>query len=263
MNPIITFTTDFGQREHYVGAMRGVVLNINPAVQLVDLCNEVSSYDLLDGALTIAQAYSYYPADTIHLVVVDPGVGTTRRPILAVTSKHRFVAPDNGVLSLVFEREERVTVYHIEASHYYLQPVSNTFHGRDIFAPIAAYLSKGVEPSKLGTEIQDYLRFAMPKPKPTANGLTGAVIRVDKFGNLVTNITAADAPRLFHGSSPSFRMRVGKGEVTKLQSSFAPGAPGEAFAILGSMGYLEIAANRASAAQLLGAGRGSEVVVEW
>ncbi len=263
MNPIITFTTDFGQREHYVGTMKGVLLSINPAVQLVDICNDVSSFDLLDGALTIAQAYSYYPADTIHVVVVDPGVGTARRPILAVTSKHRFVAPDNGVLSLVFEREERVAVYHINATHYFLQPVSNTFHGRDIFAPIAAYLSKGVEPAKLGTEIQDYVRFTMPKPKPTANGLTGAIIRVDKFGNLGTNITAADAPQLFNGPSPTFRLRVGKGEVTKLQSAFAQGAAGEAFAIVGSMGYLEIAAHRASAAQLLAASRGSEVVVEW
>jgi S-adenosyl-L-methionine hydrolase (adenosine-forming) len=289
VNPIITFTTDFGQREHYVGAMKGVVLRINPAVRLIDISNEVSSFDLLDGALTIAQAYSYYPADTVHLVVVDPGVGTARRPILMVTGRHKFVAPDNGVLSLVMEREEHVSVFHLNAEHYFLHPLSNTFHGRDIFAPVAGYLSKGLEPGKLGSEIQDYVRFAVPKPKRSPQGLTGVVIRVDKFGNLVTNITEADAPGLFEFASSKdgmglenggalsrseaaseggkaavrFRLRVGKGEVTSLRKAFGDAGAGEVFAIVGSMGYLEIAVNRASAAQHLSASRGSEVVLVW
>jgi S-adenosyl-L-methionine hydrolase (adenosine-forming) len=287
VSQIVTFTTDFGQREHYVGAMKGVVLSVNPAAQLIDISNDVSSYDLLDGALTIAEACSYYPTNTVHLVVVDPGVGTTRRPIIAVSGKHKFVAPDNGVLSLVMDREEHVTVYHIDAEHYFLHPVSNTFHGRDIFAPVAGYLSKGVEPAKLGVEIEDYVRFAVPKPKASATGVTGVVLRVDKFGNLVTNITATEAPGLFAAGAPkqeavaeedaepgeavaaggdaveNFRLRVGKGEVRTLRKAFAEGEAGEAFAIVGSMGYLEIAANRASASQLLSAARGSEVVVEW
>jgi S-adenosyl-L-methionine hydrolase (adenosine-forming) len=288
VNPIITFTTDFGQVEHYVGAMKGAVLSINPSAKLVDISNDVSSFDVLEGALTIAQAYAYYPADTVHLVVVDPGVGTARRPILMVSGKHKFVAPDNGVLSLVAEREEHVKVFHLDAEHYFLHPVSNTFHGRDVFAPVAAYLSKGLEPGKLGTEIEDYVRFAVPKPKRSERGLTGVVIRVDKFGNLVTNITASDAPALFSlGNSeqlngeektgppkgsgaasvpgnlaPKFRLRVGKGEVTAVRAAFGEGASGEAFAIPGSMGYLEIAVNRASAAQLLSASRGSEIVLE-
>ena len=160
---LITFTTDFGQNDHYVGTMKGVILNINPAAQIVDICNAVQSFDILDGALTIVQAYHYFPADTVHLVVVDPGVGSTRRPLLVTTEKQMFIAPDNGVLSFVYEREERVSVRHITASHYFLQPVSSTFHGRDVFSAVAGWLSKGVEVAKFGDEITDYIRFAAPK----------------------------------------------------------------------------------------------------
>jgi S-adenosylmethionine hydrolase len=161
---VLTLTSDFGLTDHYVGVMKGVILGINPQLQLVDISHGVQSHDVLDGALTLSQAYHYFPAGTVHLVVVDPGVGSARRPILAVSGKYSFIAPDNGVLSLVYEREERVTVYHVDASHYYLQPVSNTFQGRDIFAPIAAWISKGVEASKIGPEITDYVRFTVPKP---------------------------------------------------------------------------------------------------
>ena len=259
---IVTFTTDFGLSEHYVGAMKGVVLNINPDAMLVDISNSVQSFDILDGALTIAQAYSYFPANSIHLVVVDPGVGTSRRPLLVTTTRHLFVAPDNGVLSFIYEREERLEVRHITAEHYFLQPVSRTFHGRDVFAAVAGHLSKGVHPVKFGDVVTDYVRFAAPRPKPSGDGiLRGVVLKVDKFGNLVTNITAKDLPLLFQVQPPPFRITVGKAEVTKMNNAYAQGAAGEAFAIVGSMGYLEIAANRASAAQLTGAGKGSEVGV--
>ncbi len=145
---IITFTTDFGLTEHYVGAMKGVMFSINPAAQVVDITNAVQSFDILDGAIAIAQAYSFFPKDTIHVVVVDPGVGGQRRPILVNAGQYVFVAPDNGVLSLVYEREERVLVRHITAEHYFRQPVSDTFHGRGVFAPVAAYLCKGVGAGK-------------------------------------------------------------------------------------------------------------------
>src|SRR6185437_14461734 len=164
---LITFTTDFGLTEHYAGAMKGVIYSINSAAQIADITNAVQSFDILDGALAIAQAYSYFPKDTVHLVVVDPGVGGSRRPILAQAGQFYFVAPDNGVLSLVFEREERISVRHITSEHYFRNPVSNTFHGRDIFAPVAAYLSKGVDHAKFGEEITDYVRFLAPRPKPT------------------------------------------------------------------------------------------------
>ena len=259
---MITLTTDFGLTEHYVGAMKGVIYSINPTVQLVDITNAVQSFDILDGAIAISQAYSYYPKDTVHVVVVDPGVGGARRPIIANAGQYVFVAPDNGVLSLVYEREERVAVRHITSDHYFHQPVSNTFHGRDVFAPVAAYLSKGVDASKFGEEVTDYVRFAAPKPKAVAaNQWKGIVLKTDKFGNLVTNITAKDIPQMFDGSSRAFKITVGKAEITKLCSSYSQGAQGELFAIVGSAGFLEISANKAAASRVAGADKGSEVTV--
>ena len=260
--PIITLTTDFGLNDHFVGTVKGVILGIVPDVEIVDICHSVQAFDVLDGALTIAQAYSYFPTSTVHLVVVDPGVGTERRPILASTEKHHFVAPDNGVLSLIYSREERMSVRHITAEHYSLQPVTNTFHARDIFAPVAAWLAKGVDTEKFGAEIDDFVRFNAPKPKPVDDKtLRGVVLKVDRFGNLVTNITTHDAPSLFAAQPAPFKMLVGKREITEMHSNYAEGVPGEVFVIAGSMGYLEIAANRASAAQIIGAGKGSDVNV--
>jgi S-adenosylmethionine hydrolase len=259
-HPIITLTTDFGLNDHFVGTIKGVILDIAPDAQIVDICHSVQAFDILDGALALAQSYSYYPPRTVHLVIVDPGVGSARRPILASSEKHNFVAPDNGVLSLMYAREPRLSVRHITAEHYFLQPISNTFHGRDIFAPVAAYLAKGVDQEKFGEEITDYVRFNAPKPKPLdATTLRGVVLKVDRFGNLITNFTANDVPALFQAQTPAFKLVVGKREVTSFKTNYAEGTAGEVFAILGSMGYLEIAANRGSAAQLASAGKGTEV----
>jgi S-adenosylmethionine hydrolase len=258
--PIVTLTTDFGLGDHFVGTIKGVILDVNPETEIVDISHSVQPFDVLDGALTIAQAYSYFPAGTVHMVVVDPGVGTARRPILVSTDRHHFVAPDNGVLSLVYSREERLHVRHVTSEHYFLQPISNTFHGRDIFAPVAAWLAKRVESEKFGEEIEDYVRFNAPKPKAVdGHTLRGVVLKVDRFGNLITNITAQDAPMLFQTPPASFKLVVGKREITEIKSVYAEGSPGEVFGILGSMGYLEIAANRASAAQTLGVGKGTDV----
>ncbi|MBV9183232.1 MAG: SAM-dependent chlorinase/fluorinase, partial [Acidobacteria bacterium] len=197
---------------------------------------------------------------TVHLVVVDPGVGSARRPIVASTEEYNFVAPNNGILSLMYAREDRLNVRHITADHYFLQPVSNTFHGRDIFSPVAAYLAKGVDQQKFGEEISDFVRFNAPKPKAVdAKTLRGVVLRVDRFGNLITNFTVHDVPALFEASPPTFKIVVGKREITSMKTNYAEGAGNEVFAIVGSMGYLEIAANRAPAAQLVGANKGSEV----
>jgi len=261
-HPIVTLTTDFGLNDHFVGALKGVILNIAPEANIVDICHTVQAFDILDGALALAQSYSYFPPRTVHLVVVDPGVGSARRPILATSEMHNFVAPDNGVLSLMYAREQRLSVRHITAEHYFLQPVSNTFHGRDIFAPVAAYLAKGVDQEKFGEEVSDYVRFNAPKPKATdPNSLRGVVLRVDRFGNLITNFTPQDAPALFQNSAPTFKIVVGKREITSMRTNYADGAPGELFAIVGSMGFLEIAANRGSAAQITGAGKGTEVLL--
>jgi S-adenosylmethionine hydrolase len=261
-HPVITITTDFGSNDHFVGAMKGVIVDIVPEAQIVDISHAVQPFDVLDGALTIAQAYSYFPNGTIHLVVVDPGVGTARRPILASSDGHHFVAPDNGVLSMVYAREERIHVRHITSEHYFRQPVSNTFHGRDIFAPVAAYLAKQVDSHKFGDEIEDYVKFAAPRPKAAGeNRIRGVVLKVDRFGNLVTNVTATDVPALFAAKTGPFKIIVGSREVTDIRAAYGEGGPGEVFGILGSMGYLEIVANRAAAAQLTGAVKGSEVMI--
>jgi S-adenosyl-L-methionine hydrolase (adenosine-forming) len=259
--PIITLTTDFGTNDHFVGAVKGVILDIVPEAAIVDISHAVQVYDVLDGALTISQTYSYFPTGTVHMVVVDPGVGTTRRPIIASSDGYHFVAPDNGVLSMVYAKEGRMHVRHVTSDHYFRQPVSNTFHGRDVFAPVAAYLGKMVDSHKFGEEIEDYVRFAAPRPKPVAeNRLRAVVLKVDRFGNLITNVTPDDAPALFAGKV-GFKIVVGSKEITSLRTAYAEGTPGEVFGIVGSMGYLEIVANRAAAAQITGAGKGSEVNV--
>ncbi len=262
-NRLITLTTDFGTSDHYVGTMKGVIHNISPAARIVDISHGVQSFDVLDGALTIAQSYSYFPAETVHVVIVDPGVGTARRPLLADTGRYLFVAPDNGVLSLIFEREEHVSVRHITADHYFLQPVSQTFHGRDIFSAVAAWLSRGdVEQSKFGDLVTDYVRFATPKPKAAGENVwKGVVIKVDKFGNLITNISPREVPTLFDPGVASVKIAIGKHEVTTMRAAYGDGKPGEVFGILGSMGYLEIAANRGAASRIVGADKGSEVSV--
>ena len=261
---IVTLTTDFGVTDHYVGAMKGVILGVNPDARIVDICNSVQSYDVLDGAITISQCYRNYPSDTIHMVVVDPGVGTARRPIVATTERHIFLAPDNGVLSLVYEQEERLSVRHITSDHFFQSPVSNTFHGRDIFASVAGWMSKGVEAIKLGEEITDFVKFAAPKPKAISDTQTkGIVIRVDKFGNLVTNLRPDDVPALFQEPTPAFTLVVGKAQVTKLRTSYSQAGPGELFAILGSMGFVEISANRAPAAALAAVNKGAEVNISF
>jgi S-adenosylmethionine hydrolase len=260
--PIITLTTDFGTNDHFVGTMKGVILNIAPEAAIVDISHAVQAFDVLDGALTISQAYSYFPTGTVHLVVVDPGVGSARRPIIASCDKYHFVAPDNGVLSLIYAREERVHVREITSQHYFLQPVSNTFHARDVFSPVAAYLAKLVDSHKFGDEVEDFVRFSAPKPKAVdENRMRGVVLKVDRFGNLITNISPQDAPMLFEAQPGPFKITVGNRDITDIHQAYSDGTPGEVFGILGSMGFLEIAANRAAAAQLTGATKGSDVSI--
>jgi S-adenosylmethionine hydrolase len=258
--PIITLTTDFGTNDHFVGAVKGVILDIVPEAAIVDVTHAIQAYDVLDGAIAISQTYSYFPTGTVHMVVVDPGVGTTRRPIIASSDGYHFVAPDNGVLSMVYAKEERIHVRHVTSEHYFHQPVSSTFHGRDVFAPVAAYLAKMVDSHKFGDEIEDYVKFAAPRPKPAGdNRLRAVVLKVDRFGNLITNLSPQDAPSLFGANPSPFKIVVGNKEITEIRNNYAEGAPGEVFGILGSMGYLELVANRAAAAQLTGAGKGAEV----
>jgi len=262
--PVITLLTDFGTADYYVGAMKGVILKINPEAEIVDISHEVIPHDILDAAFTLAQTYRYYPTRTIHVVVVDPGVGTQRRPILATGDNHYFIAPDNGVLSLVYAQQENLSVREITAEHYFHTPVSQTFHARDIFAPTAAHLSKGLDPYQFGNEITDFVRLELPKPTPVSEKVwKGIVLKVDRFGNAITNFTHDDVPALFEAQPPSFKLTAGEKEITRLLPAYAEGAPGEFFVILGSSGYLEVATNCGGAARLLKLNRGTELTLEF
>jgi S-adenosylmethionine hydrolase len=259
-NPIITLTTDYGTNDHLVGVLKGVILKINPDAQIIDITHQVAPFDLLDGALSIAAAYSYFPPRSIHVVIVDPGVGTERRPILVSGQNHYFIAPDNGVLSGIYEKEHPAVVRHITSEHYFLQPVSKTFHGRDVFAPVAAWLSKNWQPASMGEEISDFKRFAMPKPKEADGLLKGVVLKVDAFGNLITNFRVDDLPANA-AEKGEVRLQIGSHPVTKFVPTFAQGAAGEAVAYIGSSGFLEVAMNKGSAARTLGLGRGTPVLL--
>lgn len=259
-DPIITLTTDFGTSDHLVGTMKGVILNINPGARIVDINHSVVPFDLLDGALSIANAYAFFPARTVHVVIVDPGVGTDRRPILVSAGNQFFVAPDNGVLSMIYERET-CTVRHITAEHYFLNPISATFHGRDIFAPTAAWLSKTFQTEAFGEVVTDFVRFTMPKAKADGQAIKGVVLRVDAFGNLMTNLTAENIPEAALQGGP-IRLAVNGKQINQFAPTFAAGDPGVPIAVIGSAGYVEIAVNRGNAARTLGVGRGAEVTLE-
>ena len=253
---IITLTTDFGTADHYTGAMKGVILGIHPAAQIVDITHQVQPFEISDGAFTIAQASPYFPKKTIHVVVVDPGVGSARRPLLAEMAGQYFIAPDNGLLSMIFARE-KPRVRHITNHRYFLEPVSRTFHGRDIFAPVAAHLANGILPSRFGPEINDYLHLTFEKPvRRGPKTWTGGILKVDRFGNLITNLHVHE----FAGvSTRPFELKLGAQVIKRLALTFTECEPGELFVIVGSSGFLEVAANQGGAANMLGFGAGSPV----
>jgi S-adenosylmethionine hydrolase len=259
-NPVITLMTDFGLRDHYVAAMKGVILSICPEARIIDVTHEVSSYEVAEAAFLLSQTWGYFPKKTVHVVVVDPGVGSMRRPILAEVDGQRFIAPDNGVLTPVLTREG-CKVRHIIAERYFRETVSQTFHGRDIFAPVAARLGSGLAAAKLGPCIDNYLRLTFERPNRTARrGWTGVILHVDHFGNIVTNIPFAEFPLIEH---QPFEVAVGYRTVEKLARSYAEIPRGELFAIVGSSGYLEISANQESAAKILGCEAGAPVELRF
>ena len=256
--PVIALLTDFGLADHYVGAMKGVMLGICPDTTLVDISHEVPAHDVMAGALELAAAYRYFPAGTIFLVVVDPGVGSNRRAIAADTGDHRFVAPDNGVLTAVLEEHPPKRVVELSERKYARATVSRTFEGRDRFAPAAAWLAKGVDLAAFGRPVrgQDIVRLDIPCPVATADGIAGWVVRVDRFGNLVTNIDRRAFDRL---AGTGLDVRAGAHEVARVVSTYSDIASGEIAALFGSTDHLEIAANGASAAVALGLDRGAIV----
>jgi S-adenosylmethionine hydrolase len=255
LNPPITLLTDFGYGDYFVSAMKGTILSVNPEAKVVDISHDIAPQDIEAAAFTILAGYQSFPPGTIHVAVVDPGVGSGRRPILMRAGNYSFVGPDNGIFSYVRDQEADFRVFHITNTQYFRQPVSATFHGRDIFAPVAAALSLGIDPRNLGNEIRDPVRLKTLQPERLKNGkLKGRVIHIDRFGNCITNIRRED----FEDAA---RLDVAGKTIKSFKRFFAEESKGRLFGVWGSAGFLELATNGASAAKLLGAKRGQSVLV--
>jgi S-adenosylmethionine hydrolase len=256
--PIITLLTDFGAADAYVGIMKGVMLGIAPAARLVDLTHTVPPQAVRVGALLLRSAVEYFPAATIHLAVVDPGVGSTRTPLLVVTERALFVGPDNGLLAPAATMLGIRAVRRLANAQYFRAPVSDTFHGRDIFSPVAAHLAAGTPPDAFGDELADLQRLDLPEPRLEAGAVHGEVIYVDRFGNLITNI-AASALNRFRPHSLS--VRVAGMTLSPIGASYAAVAPGAPVAVIGSWSTLEVAVRDGNAAEQLRAGIATPVTV--
>jgi S-adenosyl-L-methionine hydrolase (adenosine-forming) len=252
-NPPITLLTDFGIGDYFVGAMKGTILSINPQARIIDVSHTIPPQDIEDAAFTLLAGFKSFPAGTIHVAVVDPGVGSGRRPILLQTQDYFFVGPDNGTFSYVCDVEPNFKVFHLTNQNYFRQPVSSTFHGRDIFSPVAAVLSLGVQAGTLGDRIPDLVRLKALQPERARNGrVDGRVIHIDRFGNCITNIGRDDF------TEPA-QLKVGRQTIKSFKRFFAEHGPDRLFGVWGSAGFLEIAANNASAARLMGVKRGARV----
>ncbi len=261
MSTIVTLTTDFGMKDSFAATMKGVILKINQQAQIVDITHEIGPQDIWEAAFSLKTAYSHFPKGTVHLAVVDPGVGSGRRPIIVVTESYYFVGPDNGIFSLIFHDAERIRVHHITASHYFLPNPGPTFHGRDIFAPVASWLTKGIPSGNFGDVIEDYVKLNVPVPKTSPNGIEGHVIHIDRFGNLITNITYTHMRTLVpEGTEPRpFTITIGGKEIRGLKKFYAEAAPGEPGAIINSSGYLEVFLFKQNARTALSSKRGEPV----
>lgn len=248
-SPLITLTTDFGYREPLAGIMKGVILNINPSVNIIDITHEISPQNIMEAAFTLEMIFTFFPYKTIHVVVVDPGVGSKRRPVLVITDYHYFVGPDNGVFSRIYPLSESLQVLHITAEHYFLPERSLTFHGRDVFAPVAAWLSKGINTSNFGNPITDYVTIPIPVPSiPTDNIIEGEVIYIERFGNLITNIPAQKINDLYSSSQGRNLRIVVKGMEAPLKRFYAEAEDKGLYALINSFGYLELFVNSGNAA---------------
>jgi S-adenosyl-L-methionine hydrolase (adenosine-forming) len=255
--PVITLLTDFGSADHYAGAMKGVMFGICPDVQLVDISHEIASYAIAEAAFTLSQAWTCFPTGTVHLAIVDPGVGSARRPILVEAGGHYFVAPDNGLLTMLYDAVPEHEVREITTDKYFRQPVSRTFHGRDVFSPVAAHLANGIDPAEFGKRIEDYVRLDFARPARSGeNTWTGTILKVDHFGNLITNFDSETWLRL---AADLFEMKIGTCVVSRMASSYAQMQPGDLFVIGGSAGFLEVSINRGSAWKAVDARSGDTI----
>ncbi|MCK5308955.1 MAG: SAM-dependent chlorinase/fluorinase [Zetaproteobacteria bacterium] len=266
MNKVITITTDFGLQDEYVGVMKGVILNRLPGATIVDLCHSIARQNICQAAMLIGTAYQYFPKGTIHVVVVDPGVGSERRLLLLSADNHLFLAPDNGVLTPLIEHADYEAARLIDCPEHYITPVSATFHGRDIMAPVAAQLAGGMLPEEVGPRLRrDELitvQVARAAVSRDQQKITGEIVAIDHFGNLLTNITDKALYNLLQSQDLSgLQIMVRNITIKGLQKAYTQAAPGKLLAIVGSRGFIEIAVNKGSAATNLDAETGDKVVV--
>lgn len=243
MKRIVTLTTDFGIEDHYVGVMKGVILSINSEVNVVDITHNVDSHSIVPAAFIIKNSYKYFPKNTIHVVVIDPGVGSDRKAILVCFNNHFFIGPDNGVFSLIFQSTSNCEVYQLENEKYFLENISSTFHGRDIFSPAAAYLSKEVAPNDFGKKLTNPHTIELNEYTLEDTEIRGEVIYTDKFGNLVTNIPS----NIVNKDS---EITIGDKKIQGVSNYYSQVKAGKLLAIAGSSGYLEISINQGNAGDM-------------
>jgi S-adenosylmethionine hydrolase len=255
---IITLTTDFGTDDWFVGTMKGVIASVNPNANVVDITHAIASGDIRAAAFALAASYKYFSRGTVHVAIVDPGVGSKRRSIAIQTENYFFVGPDNGVLSFALRGEKIKTVRALENKAYFLEPVSQTFHGRDIFAPVAARLARGVAIAKYGPPVKNFVRLDWPEPKVHAGSIQGEVVYVDKFGNAITNIPAATLASL---GGKHFEIFKGRKRICAIGKHYQSVPARRAVAVPGSSGYLEIAVNGGNASAILDLRTGERIEV--
>lgn len=257
-SPIITLTTDYGLRDHYVSALKAMILSINRDVRLVDVSHTIDPQDIMAAAWISRNSAFLYPSGTIHVVIVDPGVGTSRKPIALRIRDQLFVGPDNGLFSLISDGEE-CEIYELSNTNYWGNQRSNTFHGRDIFAPVAAHLSRGVLLDELGTKVDHLVQYKWALPVHDNEGIQGWVMHIDHFGNLITNITAEMMSHLTDDAP--LKIYIGNTILKKIVRTFSDVDPGEPTALIGSSGHLEVVVNSGNAAEMLSANKGTPISI--
>jgi len=263
---IITLLTDFGTEDAYVGVMKGAILSINPSAVVVDVCHYIDPQDVIEAAYLIKSSYRYFPKGTVHIIVVDPGVGGNRSIVAVEFSGHIFLAPDNGVLTLLMDEGEIDTIVRVENTRYFLNSISQTFHGRDILAPVGAHISKGVPIETLGSHLgmQDLIRLSIPKPYISdKDELIGTIISIDRFGNCISNINENCLNKFVkNGSEKRLEIKIGKTIIKSLSRSYTGVESGCPLAIIGSFGYLEIALNCDNASRQLNVEKGDTITLK-
>jgi len=263
--PIITLTTDFGHRDHYVSSVKAAILAISTRIVIVDVTHDIPAFDVQAAAWAVRVAFPDFPRRTVHVAIVDPGVGTPRRPILVETENHFFIGPDNGIFTYVYEAEPPVRVYTLTSSHYVRSSISATFHGRDLFGPAAAHLARGADPAHFGEEIEDPVRLDHARPESLPDGsVRASVVHIDRFGALVLNVTRQSLASLRGGIAPdSLRVVAAGRRIDRLCRTYGEAAPGEDFLLFNSSDLLEVSQNQGRASDGLGLRVGDSVEISF